>query len=291
MSRSEGRQKRLLLLFAFLLVSQLVLMSYTARTISPEDGTEQVVLRTWVLTLVTPIQSAVGSVASGVASVWNGYVDLRGARERNADLERENGALRSEIETARAAAAENERLRRQLELKPLVRYDWVTANIVSRDATVWFKRVTIDKGTFAGIQLNQPVVTPGGLVGRVTAVGPNGAQVQLITDEHAGAGGRLTDSRMAGEIKGRGDGFLRLKSISSIQHVDEKKREGVVTSGLDGIYPMGILIGYVESVTPGAGASPQEIVIRPSAELDRIEEVMVLKVEPSDLATPETIKQ
>jgi rod shape-determining protein MreC len=125
-------------------------------------------------------------------------------------------------------------------------------------------------------------------VGRVVAVGPNAAKVQLVTDEHAGAGGRLVSSGAAGEIKGRGDGMLRFKNISSIE--DVKDDEAILTSGLDRIYPAGILIGMVQSKATGTGAAPQDIVVRPAAQLDRLSEVMVLLVEPKDLATPETVK-
>ena len=284
MSRSERqRQKYTPWLLGALLLSQLFLMAYTA-----PDGREQTLLRSVMLSIVTPIQSGVGSVVSGIGSLWSGYVDLRGVRARNADLELDNAQMRSEIEAARAATAENERLRRELELKPLLKYQTVAAEVVARDATAWFKRITINKGTLSGVKNGQPVITPDGVVGRVTAVGLNAAQIQLITDEHAGVGGRLTTSRAAGELKGKGDGFCRFKNVSSIEKVQEG--EPILTSGLDRIYPGGILIGYVTSVVEGGGAIPQDITVRPAADLDRIEEVLVLLVDPQDLSTPETIK-
>ncbi len=284
MSRAERqKQKYAPWLLGGLLLSQLFLMAFTARS-----ANEQSVLRSWVLTIVTPVQSSVGSLLSGIGSLWSGYVDLRGVSARNTDLELENARLRSEIETARAAAAENERLRKELGLKPLLRYESVAAEVVARDSNAWFKRLTIDKGSSAGVRLNQPVITPDGLVGRITKVGPYASEIQLITDEHAGVGGRLTTSRAAGELKGKGDGFCRFKNVSSLEKVDAN--EPILTSGLDRIYPAGILVGYVASVTEGGGAIPQDITVRPAADLDRIEEVLVLAVAPQDLATPETIK-
>ena len=284
MSRSERqRQKYTPWLLGALLLSQLFLMALTARS-----GSEQSVLRSAMLSIVTPIQSGVGWVLSSVGSIWTGYVDLRGVRARNTSLELENAELRSEIEAARAATAENERLRHELELRPLLKYQTVAAEVVARDATTWFKRITINKGSRAGVKLDQPVITPDGVVGRVTAVGPWAAQIQLITDEHSGVGGRLTNSRAAGELKGKGDGFCRFKNVSSLEEV--KEGESILTSGLDRIYPGGILIGYVTSSVGGGGAIPQDITVRPAADLDRIEEVLVLLVDPQDLSTPETIK-
>ena len=276
--------------FGVLLAANLVLMASTAKRVTPDDGTEQTVLRAWTVAALTPIQNALGWVVSGVSSIWSGYVDLRGAREKAEALEAENARLRQENEAKSAAALEAERLREIAGLKGKTTFEFVTADVVARDASTWFRRVTIDKGTTSGIQLNMPVVTPGGLVGRVTAVGLNASVIQLITDEHAGAGGRLSISRAAGEIKGRGDGSMRFKSISSVQEIDQEAHEAIVTSGLDKIYPAGILIGFVDTVAKGAGALPHDIRVRPAAPLDRLEEVMVLLVKPQDLQTPEGIK-
>ncbi|HQR39217.1 MAG TPA: rod shape-determining protein MreC [Blastocatellia bacterium] len=287
-SERQTKQKYAPYLLVALLASQLLTMALTARSAAGADGNEQSILKSWMLTIVTPIQSALGSGFSGIGSFWSGYVDLRGVRDRNTALEAENAQLRAEIESARALSAENDRLRRELDLKPLLRYDSVTAEVVARDANVWFKRLVVNKGSLDGIKPNQPVVTPDGLVGRVTSVGAHAAQIQLISDEHAGVGGRLTTSRAAGELKGRGDGTCRMKSISSLEVVDTG--EPVLTSGLDRIYPAGILIGYVTDVAPGAGASPHDITIRTAADLDRVEVVMILLVDPVDLSTPDTVK-
>lgn len=289
MSLAGDRQKQKYgpWLLAILLASQLVLMAVTSRRFSA-DGTEQSMLRSWTMTIVTPIQSAFGYVTDSVAGVWNGYFDLRGVRERNDVLEAENAALLAEIESARAAAAENDRLREVNGLRPLLKYDSVVAEVIARDSTAWFKRIVVNKGSQDGIRGDMPVVTADGLVGRVTQVGPFVCQIQLITDEHAGAGGRLTTSRAVGEVEGRGDGTCRMKSISSLYDVTENEK--ILTSGLDRLYPAGILIGYVTSVAKGAGATPQDIAVRPSADLDRIEAVMILLVHQQDLATPDTVK-
>lgn len=274
-------------MLGFLLLTQLGMMAYTAKTVS-EDGTEQSVLRSWVLAVTTPVTSTLGGATSGVGSIWSDYVALRGARERSELLEVENARLRAEAEAARAAAAENERLRRMLELRPLLKYESVVAEVVARDATAWFKRIVVNKGSNSGIRRNQPAITPDGLVGRVVQVGPNAATIQLITDEHAGVGGRLVTSRAAGELKGRGDGLARFKSISGL--VEVPVGEAILTSGLDRIYPTGILIGYVASVEPGSGSATVDIAVRPAADLERLEEVMVLAVPPEDLTLTEADK-
>jgi rod shape-determining protein MreC len=288
MSRSESGRNYTPALLLVLLATQFFLMTYTARIVSPVDGTEQTFLHAWVYTIVTPVQGVLSSAFSGVGSLWNGYVDLRGVRERNAELELENATMRAEIESARTAVAENDRLRADLNLRPRLKYKSVTAEVIARGANAWHKNLTINKGSKDGIGLNQPVVTPQGLVGRVVAIGLNAAKIQLVTDEHAGVGGRLITSRTAVEVKGRGDGMCRFKNISSLQ--DMPPNEAVITSGLDRIYPAGILVGYVSTDPNDAGASAFDVTVRPAAALDRIEEVMVLLVPLEDVSTPQAIK-
>lgn len=291
MSRASERQRQKYTpwLLGALLLSQLVLMAVYSRHRAGDDGTEQSVLRSWTISVVAPVQSGVGYLLSGVGSIWHGYVDLRGVRARNQDLETENAQLRSEIEAARVAAAENERLRRELDLKPMLKYDSVAAEVVARDSTEYFKRVTIDKGSTAGIQKNQPVVTPDGLVGRVVAVGPFAAEVQLVTDVQAGVNGKLTRSQVGGDLKGHDDGRCRFRSIGGLD-VGKDVGDAILTTGLDRIYPPGILVGYVESIQPGTGSSPLDVEVRPAADLNGLSSVLVLKVSPKDLSTPETVK-
>src|SRR5262249_61577999 len=124
-----------------------------------------------------------------------------------------------EREEARASTANSEHMRAQRGLPSLPQYRKIAANVVSRDTTLWFRRLIIDQGPLAGVKLNSPVATSTGIVGRVIAVGPNFAEVQVITDRHAGAGGMLQSSGEKGEVRGRVGGRCELKGVSVARDV------------------------------------------------------------------------
>src|SRR5262249_17055864 len=104
----------------------------------------------------------------------------------------------------------------------------------------------------------------------------------------AGVGGQLTESRAYGEVKGVGKPSCEMRNVSGLEPV--KEGEAIITSGYDGIYPKGLLIGYVEHLIQGGGAKNHQINVRPAAGLDRLEEVLVLQLTDQDLRIDETVK-
>jgi rod shape-determining protein MreC len=142
-----------------------------------------------------------------------------------------------------------------------------------------------------------PVVTAGGIVGRVITVGPWAAQVMLITDEKAGAGavvGQLGQSGALGSIRGRPDiGLLEMRHVPGLEKV--VVGDYAMTTGQDGIYPPGLNVGEVVEVKNGTPTQPHQIFIRPTAGLEQLEEVAVLFYHPpqrsaSDQALPNVEK-
>jgi rod shape-determining protein MreC len=174
--------------------------------------------------------------------------------------------------------AENERLRGLLKLKEETGYDQVDARVIARDASVWFNTVTINRGSSSGVALNMPVVTPIGIVGRVIAVSPWTAQVMLITDEKAAAGGiigKLGESGSLGSVRGLGNsGLVEMRYVSGLQKVSIG--DYIMTTGQDGIYPPGLNVGEVVEVKQGTATQPHQIYVKPSARLDQLAEVAVL---------------
>src|SRR5918912_2720557 len=158
----------------------------------------------------------------------------------------------------------------------------VVARVIARDPSMWFDTVTIDHGRSSGIELNMPVVTPGGIVGRVVAVSPWTAQVMLITDERSGAGavvGQLGQSNALGSIKGLGEsGLLEMLHVPGLEEVNAG--DYVITTGQDGIYPPGLSVGEVVEVKKGTATVPHTIYIKPGARLHAIDEVAVLLYPP-----------
>jgi rod shape-determining protein MreC len=203
--------------------------------------------------------------------------------------------VETELHTARQAAAENERLRALLNLNEQTSIKSVPARVIARDPSVWFNTITINRGSSSGVEQNMPVVTPGGIVGRVITVGPWASQVMLITDEKAGAGavvGQLGQSGALGSIRGRADlnvALVEMRYVSGLEKVEVG--DYVMTTGQDGIYPPGLNVGKVVDVKSGTATTAHQILIQPGAQLDHLEEVAVLLYYPPRRSTPEQTPQ
>lgn len=261
-----------------LLSGQMLLMSLEAR--HPETG--QSMLRVWTMTVAGPFLSALGNVASDVAAIWHNYATLRRAQEQNETLRREVARLQLEVRQLREAARMAERLQRLVQFQQSLPTGSVVAKVVGRDVSGWFQTILINRGRRDGVRLNAVVLTPEGLVGRVTAVGPYGAQVRLITDERSGAGaviGVLGQSRAVGVVEGKNEALCKMRYVPGSVPVAEG--EVVFTTGQDGIYPPGIPIGRVLSVEKGSAMVSHDITIEPLAHLSKLEEVVVLLDRPN----------
>src|SRR5262249_24447033 len=150
-------------------------------------------------------------------------------------------------------------------------YRELAANVVARDTSLWFRRLVIDRGTLDGVKRDMPVATATGIVGRIISVGPNNAMVQVITDRHAGVGAMLQSSRIPGEVRGLDNSQCELKNIPS--STDVQVGESVLTTGLDRIYPKGLVIGTVDRIDNDPNAPWHKIIITPSAPVDRVEQL------------------
>ncbi len=233
-----------------------------------------------------PFQWVATSSVGAVKGVWNDYFRLRDVSAENERLKVE----RAQLETKMVELREKARLFDQLtELKKwqsASSYPGVTARVIGRDANQWFNTIFIDAGSLAGIEKDQPVVTDDGLVGRVIMVSPLASQVLLITDERHGAGaaviGQMAESRWVGIIEGKSQSLCQMRFIVPPDRLENG--EQVITSGQDGLYPAGLLVGRVSS--SGALAAPQLVDIQPAAQLNKLDFVTVLRVPPEKIAGP-----
>jgi len=284
MSVVESGKNRAPIVLVFLLIAQLLSMSWYGRT---KDGRPNLLL-SWVLTAVYPVQKAGGGVGSIASGIWNGYIDLRGVKQENIILREQNDQLKQDLFKVKEELAANRRVANALELQQTLPYKSVAAQVIARSGNEFFNKIIIDKGRLAGIKLHQAVITPAGIVGRVVGVGPVAAQVQLLTDNYAGVGAQLSESRAYGEVKGIGKAFCEMRNVSGLEPI--KEGEAIITTGLDGIYPRGLLVGYVQEVGLGSGAKSHRITVRPAAGLDGLQQVLVLELSEQDLQIDETVK-
>ena len=268
-----------------LLFANLVVMAIDAK----DSFTQQSVLKGGIQAVVSPAQRVTSWVGGTIGGFFRQLGDFGTTGAENDRLTRQLAATELELRKAQEAAAENERLRELLNLKEKTGYDQVAARVIARDGSVWFNTVTISRGSSAGIGLNMPVVTSGGIVGRVIAVSPVTAQVMLITDEKAAAGaiiGKLGESGALGSVRGLGNsGLVEMRYVSGLQKVSSG--DYVLTTGQDGIYPPGLNVGEVVEVKQGTATQPHQIYIKPSARLDQLTEVAVLLYRPPERPAPE----
>jgi rod shape-determining protein MreC len=275
------------------LVVGLVLLHFAAISHQVDGGDGLSLLQRGLFSLLSPLQRGMSSVVGGVRELWNGYGFHRETYAENRRLEERVRYLEILLQERSYLAREAERLRGLLGLREILPMETLVAGVVSRDGVPWFRTLTIDRGTAAGVALNAPVMSPTGVVGRVIAVGPHAARVQVLLDRDSAAGVLIERSRVSGVVSGQvvqpetGTEDLILKYVS--ERADVAIGDVVVTSGFDRIYPKGLVVGRISYVGEGSGLL-KEIRVEPSARFERLEEVLVVLNREQSHETPETVQ-
>ena len=231
--------------------------------------------------LKKPVQGAVGAVADWLEGVY-GYM------YKYDDLQAENESLKSQLAEAQAeardeksAAEENERLRNLLDFKEKhTDYELESAKIVARSASNWSSAYTIGKGSADGIKVGAPVITDTGvLTGTVKEVGTNWATVSTVIDAGTKIGATTSQSGSTGMIMGDYDlmkkGYAKLTYLPSDSQIFQG--DTVLTSGVGGAFPEGLVVGTVDSVQTEAGGQVEYGLIKPGSDLNALVQVFVIK--------------
>jgi rod shape-determining protein MreC len=283
-TQREIRQKAPLWLIT-LLLANLVIMAFDAK----DSNGKQKVVRIWTQTFASPLQSASSKASGATTGFFRQILNFHSTAQENEELKKQLAAAQDQMRLTNQQASENDRLKSLLNLKEQTEYQVVPARVIARDPSVWFNTITINRGSGSGIAVNMPVVTATGIVGRVVTVSPWAAQVMLLTDEKAGAGavvGQLGQSGALGSVRGRPDlGLIEMRYVSGLEKVEVG--DSVMTTGQDAIYPPGLNVGEVVDVKNGTATQPHQILIRPGARLDHLEEVAVLLYHPPQRPAPE----
>jgi len=260
-----------------LLLANFVLMAYDARSAGGER-----LLRVWFQTLANFVQSPVETASSATKDFFKSFYELRAAQEENSVLKQRVEQLEFRLLEQSRLSSENERLLGLLNLKDSYDYEVLPARIISRDPSSWFDTIVLNKGSLNGVRLNSPVVSEGGLVGRVTALSPVSAQVTLISKSRMGVGaviGELGVSEAIGVVSG--DGTRNLLEMGYVEGTKEvRKGEVVYSTGQDGIYPPGLKIGEVIEIKKGSSTEPHLITLKPASNLGNLREVAILLYQP-----------
>ncbi len=264
------RRSRAAYLVLGVLVAHLALIS---SQVDSSPGTS--VLHTATFGVLAEMQRAVSSTVAAGRNLWSGYVSLRGVREENAALQETIARLEMSLRAQDALVQQAHSLERLLELDRQVDLVTLSSRIIGLDATPWFRTVTIDRGLRHGVREDMAVIAPGGVVGRVVgAPGMRAAMVQLIVDRNAAAGALIERTRVPGVVVGSGDGTaLRMDYVSNLE--DVRVGDVIVTSGADGIYPYGLVLGRVAAVARGSGLY-KSVSVEPGIEFSRMEHVLIV---------------
>ncbi len=171
--------------------------------------------------------------------------------------------------------AQNQRLKNMLEFRESGPKNTVVANVIGYDPSEWNQSLIIDKGSGQGMAINQAVVSPEGVVGKIAQVSPVSSKVLLIVDRHIRVGAMLENSRDIGVLEGYGPRRCRLLYIPKEAVIALGQK--VLTSGLGGIFPKGLLIGHVTAVGIDELGLYQVAEVEPAVAISRLEEVLVLR--------------
>jgi rod shape-determining protein MreC len=227
---------------------------------------------------LSPWQRAFHWVVGSIRGVFQNYVLLVNLKEENRQLEEEVRRLKQENADLKESAQTSERLQRLLALKGRVPGAAIAAEVVAHSPSAWFTTIVINKGQRDGVRKGFPVVTLEGVVGKVLRVSSSSSVVLLVLDRNSSVDCLVERTRQRGILEGEGGGRCFLRYVP--RTADIQVGDHLVTSGLEGIFPKGLAMGDVVKVEKKEYGLFQEIEVMPSADLSRLEEVMVL-VRPS----------
>ncbi|HEY2150833.1 MAG TPA: rod shape-determining protein MreC [Vicinamibacterales bacterium] len=267
MALIDIRQRTGYLLLTVVL-AQILLISAQVNSRSGVPVLEQV-----TFSVFSEAQRGTFGIVSGFRNAWSNYIGLRRVKSENDDLKRQLAVTQVALQEQRALADRSRSLEQMLDLRSHVALSTVVAEIIGAAATPDFRTVTIDKGAGDGLKKDMSVISPAGVVGRIVVSSVRSAKVQLLIDRNAAAGGIVERSRAQGILVGEGDRQLRMDFVADA--ADVIVGDVIVTSGIDGIYPKGFVIGRVETVEKSGGAY-HRIIVRPAVDFSGLEDVLVV---------------
>ena len=269
MWRKRLQDRKYTLILISVILASLALMTFDIRRSKTPTLFETVLM--WV---VSPVQNLITQTLDSLGDAVDQYILVAQVSEENERLQTEVDKLIAENNVLR------EELRRQGRVGELMAFHdnrqmkSVVASVIGRDATQWARVVFINKGTEDGLRENLPVVTHSGVVGHVIQAGLTTAKVMLVVDGRSAVDALFGADRVSGVVVGTGMEFCEMKYVPITAEVNVGDQ--VLSSGLGGMYPKGLVVGTVVSIAKGTQGLFQEITISPSADFGRLEEVLVL---------------
>ena len=276
------RRNRVLLSSGFFLLCSLGLLSANARSPGRIDPLGHVFLE-----LMAPFQRLTAGIGGMTRGLLDRYVLLVGTQAENErlkthirDLERRS-THQSEMELM------NRRLKRLLALERELPTKAVAASVTARDGSVWFQSLTLNKGELDGIKVGMPVIAPEGVVGLISSTSMHASRVLLLTDPNSGIDVLVQRTRVRGILSGLLEQGTTLKYVKRSD--DVRVGDRVVASGLDGVFPKGLPVGRVTSVSRKDRGLFLYAEVAPAADASRLEEVLIAMPSGEELRRPASL--
>ena len=267
MASLPSRHRSLFLLAGVVLLQVLLLAVQIRR------DSQGRLIRVWTVSAVSPVERSGAWGIGKIRDAWRHYFALSDTARQNEELRRENGQLKLEIMQLQSKSAEADRLAALLNFKQKqAKVPMVVARVIGASADANSAVLYLDQGLNEGIRKNMGVITPEGVVGKVIESFRNTCQVLLVTDRDSGVGAMIADTRIQSPVGGLGEPLLTMKYVGNDDDVKVGSR--VVTSGMDRIFPKDLPVGIITQVKPGG--QYKQIRVRPSANVEKLEEVIVL---------------
>jgi rod shape-determining protein MreC len=268
------RKNQVLISSCFCLLLSLYMLTAAARGQLMRDPIGPALL--WLL---RPVETAAQATIDWIKGLQNSYNTLAGFRAENERLRKRVQQLEAEKNRLLEAEATNQRLQQLLAFRPHLSASIVTASIIGNSASSWFQSCLLDKGSADGVRKGMGVVTPLGVVGQVVFVSARTAKVLLLTDPSSGVDVLVQRTRARGIVSGSLEHGTILKYVKRSEDIQEGDR--LITSGLDGVFPKGLVVGTVSKTRKQHLGLFQLIEVTPAVQASQTEEVLVVHPEVS----------
>ncbi|MGI5824402.1 MAG: rod shape-determining protein MreC [Bacillota bacterium] len=273
---SSKRKKKILytILVAVIIVALLVVVAVNTSAERENISKPEKIIRE----ILAPFQNGASIISDNFAVIPEYLSGMNGLMQENDQLKQEISELQNQIVSAEETQSENQRLKDLLNFakENMSDYQYSTTNVINRSQSNWYSTMIINGGENMGFEIDMPVVANGGLVGRIINVTSNTSEVMLILDQDGAVGGMIQETRAIGIVEGSGNDSKQMQMIHLPYDSAIQKYDRVITSGLGGIYPKGLLIGYIKDWEVDAGGTTITALVESFVDFDKLEEVMVV---------------
>lgn len=258
------------------LAGLLVLITLVILTLSVGRERELTAPEKLVLEILAPAQKAVVKFVGVFIETGRRYVFLAETAQENIRLRAELARVKQEMVLYQQAYLANKRLRYLLEFKERSELPMIAAEVIAFDPSGWFKTIMVDKGSAEGVGRGMAVANADGVIGRIIEVSYHHSLILLLIDRSSGVDALVQRSRDRGILKGGVEGVCRLEFV--VRNADVVAGDMIVTSGLAGAFPKGLILGQVSRIEMEQGGQGmfQVIEVAPAVDFDRLEEVLIV---------------